>query len=275
MGVKKGIYKMPGSQKQYCKCNGTMMDIASFRKLKKSKLTGKKPKKTVKSVRGGEYESGDDDLDYSGGELEGDDYGVQPITGGRKNSKKGGEAESDSDYESEMNYMDKDSFPVVGGKKKSKKGGEIPEIPPIVLGGKKMSKKGGEADDNQFLGGKKMSKKGGEADDNQIMGGKKNSKKGGEADDNQIMGGKKMSKKGGVADFHTPRLGFDDIPLFTDSLSNTFKQIIGGKKSKKGGNVDYRSMMGGKKVSRGGGNDIVMEGGNKNSLEEGDEYDVL
>jgi len=303
MGVKKGIYKMPGSQKQYCKCNGTMMDIASFRKLKKAKLVGKKAKNPVKVRRGGEYDEADDDSDYNNEEGMENDF--QPhITGGRKNTKKGGQAESDSDYDSEMNNMDNDSFPTVGGKKNSKKGGEVHDLPPIILGGKKNSKKGGEADDIQFLGGKKNSKKGGEADDIQFLGGKKNSKKGGEADDIQFLGGKKMSKKGGeaddiqflggkkmskkggVADFHTPRIGFDDIPIFTESLNNTFGKLFGGKNSKKGGencntgikggNTDEHGMMGGKKLRRGGGNDIVMEGGRKSNRSGGSEYeDVL
>ena len=249
MGVKKGIYKMPGSQKQYCKCNGTMMDIASFRKLKKAKLVGKKAKKPVKVRRGGEYDEADDDSDYNNEEGMENDF--QPhITGGRKNTKKGGQAESDSDYDSEMNNMDNDSFSTVGGKKNSKKGGEVPDLPPIILGGKKNYKKGGEADDIQFLGGKKM------------------------------------SKKGGVADFHTPRIGFDDIPIFTESLNNTFGKLFGGKNSKKGGekcntgikggNTDEHGMMGGKKLRRGGGNDIVMEGGRKSNRSGGSEYeDVL
>ena len=235
MGVKKCIYKVPGSQKQYCKCNGTMMDIASFRKLKKAKLVGKKAKNPVKVRRGGEN---DDSSDF-------------------------GESDPDPDFEG---------------------GGQ--DEPDQMTGGKKMSKKGGDADEQSFNGGKKMSKKGGDADEQSFNGGKKMSKKGGEADDHSVMAGKKMSKKGGVADFNMSNIGFEKVALFADKLNDGFKEYIGGKKSKKGGEncnsgmkggnaYDKDTMMGGKKVRR-GGNDIVMEGGSKSSRRGGNEYaDIL
>ena len=287
MGVKKCIYKKPGSQKQYCKYDGRMMNIANFRKMKKDKVLAKKPRKPLKARRGGENDM-DDSYNY--------------------------ESDSDNDYEVEDHSM-------MGGKKTSKKGGEADDH--SIMGGKKTSKKGGEADDHSMMGGKKTSKKGGDDEDHSpMMGGKKTSK-GGEADDHSpMMGGKKTSKKGGVADFHTPRIGLNDFSLFTDSINNTFnnglKQITGGKKTPKGGEAEDHSMMGGKKKSKkggvadfhtpriglndfslftdsinntfnnslkqitggkktskkGGGNNIVMEGGRKSSRE-GGEYNIL
>jgi len=230
-----------------------MMDIASFRKLKKAKLVGKKAKNPVKVRRGGEN---DDSSDF-------------------------GESDPDPDFEG---GGQDEPDQMTGGKKMSKKGGDADEQ--SFNGGKKMSKKGGDADEQSFNGGKKMSKKGGEADEQSFNGGKKMSKKGGEADDHSVMAGKKMSKKGGVADFNMSNIGFENVASFADKLNDGFKEYIGGKKSKKGGEncnsgmkggnaYDKDTMMGGKKVRR-GGNDIVMEGGSKSSRRGGNEYaDIL
>ena len=128
MGVKKCIYKKPGSQKQYCKYDGRMMNIANFRKMKKNKLLAKKPRKPLKARRGGENDM-DDSYNY--------------------------ESDSDNDYAVE-------DHSIMGGKKTSRKGGEADDH--SMMGGKKTSKKGGEAEDHSMMGGKKRSKKGGVAD---------------------------------------------------------------------------------------------------------------